>query len=462
MDFLESFNNKTILIPLLQRDYVQGDRKSAVIGRFLDTLLKKECDLNYIYGYEEDGCFVPVDGQQRLTTLWLLYLYLYAKNHKTDEYRVRLKFASREYAGDFCERLYKHLDDLLSKLTIDAPLDEAIIDQNWFIRSWCKNATVYNMLGTLKEIHCRINSDNLSNIWSRLVETSTPTITFAFLEMDESNGLDDDIYIKMNGRGRKLSAFENLKSWMDEKVSTLACSSEWRAEMDNEWTNLFWQNRNLSQEHPEEIDDEQLYFFYNLLVLYHLKTGELQHTITEIRENDHYMYDELCCFLDVDAKADENEIFDKVIGKLQKASNFPLVWFDQLNLMPKGFFDFALESTRRIVKITTNFNNMDLYIGDDQINLPTKTYRLSMCEGSLDRTLPLFYALLSYEEGETTLFDWMRVMRNLILATTINKENIIRILNSINDYALSCKNGDIYKLLSNGRMTGTSSGFNRS
>ena len=80
MNFLQSFNNKTILIPLLQRDYVQGGSED-VIGPFLDALIEKECDLTYIYGYEENGCFVPVDGQQRLTTLWLLHLYLFALNH---------------------------------------------------------------------------------------------------------------------------------------------------------------------------------------------------------------------------------------------------------------------------------------------------------------------------------------------------------------------------------------------
>lgn len=45
MNFIESFNNKTILIPLLQRDYVQGGRED-VIGPFLDSLLAKEQDLN--------------------------------------------------------------------------------------------------------------------------------------------------------------------------------------------------------------------------------------------------------------------------------------------------------------------------------------------------------------------------------------------------------------------------------
>ena len=59
MNFIESFNSKTILIPLLQRDYVQGGREDVIVP-FLDSLLKTNQDLNYIYGYEEDGCFVPV------------------------------------------------------------------------------------------------------------------------------------------------------------------------------------------------------------------------------------------------------------------------------------------------------------------------------------------------------------------------------------------------------------------
>ena len=109
MNFIESFNSKTILIPLLQRDYVQGSKDTAVISPFLDALLEKECDLNYIYGYQENGCFVPVDGQQRLTTLWLLYLYLYARRGMTEKYDIHMRFASREYANDFCERIKDYI-----------------------------------------------------------------------------------------------------------------------------------------------------------------------------------------------------------------------------------------------------------------------------------------------------------------------------------------------------------------
>ena len=51
MNFLKVFQNRDILIPLLQRDYVQGGRED-VIEPFMDSLLEKECDLNYIYGYD--------------------------------------------------------------------------------------------------------------------------------------------------------------------------------------------------------------------------------------------------------------------------------------------------------------------------------------------------------------------------------------------------------------------------
>lgn len=459
MNFIESFNNKTILIPLLQRDYVQGSKESAVISPFLDALLEKECDLNYIYGYEEDGCFVPIDGQQRLTTLYLLHLYLYASKKQAKEYKVHMKFASREYANDFCERIVEHLEELLSKSSSYKSLDEAIKDQNWFIMSWSKNATVCNMLGTLKLVHHKVKN-NVDTIWKRLVKSDTPSITFAFMQMDESSGLDDDIYIKMNGRGRKLSAFENLKSWMDKKISTRPYAEEWRIEMDNAWTDMFWQNRNLDQEHPEEIDGEQLFFFYNLLVLFHIKTGELLNTIAKLRGDKPYLFEEMQDFFGIETKADDQAIADKIVDRLRKAGNIPLLWIDRLCLMPDAFFDFAINSVRTISRLSKTFNSLDLYLGEKNVSNTTKTYRISMCECSVGRTLPLLYALLSYKQGGTTLYDWMRVMRNLILNTSISREDLPSLMLTIDDFVIQCSNENIYSLLRSSDSKDILKGFN--
>ena len=449
MNFIESFNNKTILIPLLQRDYVQGGREDVIVP-FLDSLLKPKQDLNYIYGYEENGCFVPVDGQQRLITLWLLYLYLYARKQSKSKFKVSIKFVSREYAEDFCEKLSEHLDNLLGKefVTKDniKSLDKEIINQPWFIHSWLSNMSVRNMLATLKFIHRKINKNNFDSIWSNIVE-KTPGITFAFLEMDEKNGLDDDIYIKMNGRGRKLSAFENLKSFMDEHVAGLNFAEGWRIKMDNSWASLFWTNRNRQQKHPEEIDNEQLYCIYNLLILYHIQKNELTNTITTIKNNKPHLYEDLTAFFGMNEQAEVKDVVKSVIERLQKAGNFPLTWFERLNLLSPGFFGFAYEKLDKLTACYKNFNQLKLYIGESVSEETFMTYQLCMCESSFGRTLPLFYALLSYPEGKTELFDWMRTMRNLILNTTIGSEELPLIMQNIDAFSKTWKDSNICTVL---------------
>ena len=94
-----------IRIPRLQRDYVQGLDPRVIIP-FVEALLgKADIHLNYIYGPQpspEMG-FEPVDGQQRLTTLWLLRLCL-SKVAGCPFFDV-LSYTAREYADDFCRCL---------------------------------------------------------------------------------------------------------------------------------------------------------------------------------------------------------------------------------------------------------------------------------------------------------------------------------------------------------------------
>lgn len=458
MNFIQSFNNKTILIPLLQRDYVQGGQED-IIGPFIDSLLEKEVDLNYIYGYEEDGCFVPVDGQQRLTTPWLLYLYLFARKQQKKDFNVSMKFTAREYAEDFCDRLSENLECLLCKLSDKESLDEAIINQNWLIRSWLSNVSVKNMLSTLRIIHRKINQANFLSIWNRLVESSVPSISFSFLQMGKENGLDDDIYIKMNGRGRKLSAFENIKSYMDEHISGLTFADKWKSKMDNAWTDMFWTNRNEQKEQPEEIDNEQLYCLYNLLILYHINREELSNTLTRIKEEQH-LYEDLTVFLKTSEHTEENELISSIIKKLQKAENFPLIWFERLHLMSDGFYEFAFNNINKLTALSKDFNALDIYIGASSSETTTRTYQICMCEGSFDRTLPLLYALLSYNEGETPLYDWMRTMRNLILNTEIESKDLPKIMQAIDKFSLRCGGMDIYTVLQSDDAKSALKGFN--
>ncbi len=77
-----------IYIPRIQRDYAQGrDNEEAAVIRenILDDVAEmRPLSWGIVFGVSEDRdwedgskkkCFIPVDGQQRLTTLYLLNLY---------------------------------------------------------------------------------------------------------------------------------------------------------------------------------------------------------------------------------------------------------------------------------------------------------------------------------------------------------------------------------------------------
>ena len=90
--FINIFSDgiKQIIIPNIQRDYAQGRNTTEirrVRDRFLNALYKavttdNAIKLDFVYGdLSEDGTLTLLDGQQRLTTLFLLHLYAALKEN---------------------------------------------------------------------------------------------------------------------------------------------------------------------------------------------------------------------------------------------------------------------------------------------------------------------------------------------------------------------------------------------
>lgn len=443
--FIDKFTNQTILIPRLQREYVQGNRED-VISPFLDDLLKSNAELTYIYGYEEDGCFVPVDGQQRLTTLWLLHVYVASKIGKLPELGVKLKFLSREFANDFCSRLLEHMPKLLQVVSPSEDLAKFIKDENWFISSWNSSPTVKNMLKTLRYIHQKAPLMKLEDFWN--TQNTNTNIVFSYLEMKADDGLDDDIYVKMNGRGRPLSSFENLKAWMDERLPN-SISDDWQKKMDNHWTNLFWTNRNRNQDLAEEIDDEQMYCFCNLSLIYwHRHADKLLHNIIELKENP-YLYEELLEALHCEeSKQEPIDVFGKLCDKWQKGEMLHLVWLDRLKLFPVELFQFIHNSLDQLCNTCQSINSLGVFFGTIDTDEESTLYHLSMTNGTYDRTLPLLYALLAYSKHQLcSLKDWMRTIRNLVLNTDIGSKKIAEIFECIDRFAETIGKRNVYEVL---------------
>lgn len=469
-------NHKYIMIPLIQRDYVQGGRLD-VISPLLDELIlalstaDKKVNLNYIYGYDHENKFVPIDGQQRLITLWLLHLYIYARQQKMSEFEVKLQFESREFAHDFCEKLLEKLGDFLKEKSQEKESDsskkqslkEKIVDSDWFVLGWQQDTTVENMLKTLQLIDDKLRGKVIGTVHE-------DNIGFDFTEL--KNGLDDDIYVKMNGRGRPLSYFENLKSWIDKQVQTLFgkeddFTKQWQSKMDNDWTDLFWNNRNKKKEKPEEIDDERIRFLYSMLLLYWIQDDNNPCFLESFRVNEGESQDDVksgyIAFLNewrreedkLPDDATAEQLRERTFSLLQKGNKMvPLYWIEKINVLGnKKVFKFISESLDTLVSISGIINDIgkdfvkSLDFNDESYVL----YQIAFKDATYNKTLPLLYALVNSEKEElssvTSIFDWIRVMRNLILGTDINRENISKVLKSIQVLSALCREKNIYELL---------------
>lgn len=235
---------RKIVIPLIQRDYAQGrtdPEVSRVRDRFLaslyDAITGAPVILDFIYGdIDADGIMTPLDGQQRLTTLFLLHWYAAKRAGVTEaqqSFLGRFSYETRYSARDFCAELVNFSP------SFEAAPSAEIINQAWFPLDWKKDPTISSMLVMLDAIHARFR--DVPDLWDRLAERA---VTFYFLPIKDM-GLTDEIYIKMNSRGKPLTQFEHFKAelereirlWDEEAARRISCK------IDRTWTDLLWQYR---------------------------------------------------------------------------------------------------------------------------------------------------------------------------------------------------------------------------
>lgn len=265
--FLDVYKSTGIFIPKIQRDYVQG-RKTIQVEKNRNNLIEDLCDkltnggqmmLNFVYGYQENGYFVPIDGQQRLTTLFLLHLYLYAKFDKLNEFVEdgKFKYDTRESTNRFLSALSNNIFEFVNSLKKDDNLVKKIEDSAWFSYSWKADPSIISCITMLDTIHSKFNSadeevlDRLSNI------------TFMLLDISNDIGKANQLYIRMNARGKQLTAFENFKAEMYGYLENNDCKEDIKKEkedikkelvanMDGKWLDFIW---GLDKEYAEKYSD---------------------------------------------------------------------------------------------------------------------------------------------------------------------------------------------------------------
>ena len=280
-DVRYDFQIKEIVIPEIQRDYAQGRGGDVedIRKRFVGSLFKAlsdvtgadKCSLNFVYGQlkrneyaQFEVSFVPLDGQQRLTTLFLLHWYLSRLEGKADqlEYLSRFRYETRYSSSEFTTMFLRDIKDLklsvddvkwLEKSKINAVegdivpdglLSEWLKDKPGFSTSWLDDPTIAGMLTMLDEIHGRFRESASRGFLEKLTGDADDSPIYFYFKHILPTADDGDLFIKMNSRGKLLTEFEYFKAdfqrLMKEGKTPKDFLDKVANKIDQKWEPSFW------------------------------------------------------------------------------------------------------------------------------------------------------------------------------------------------------------------------------
>lgn len=471
-----------IEIPIIQRDYAQGrsnEKTTKIRGLFLDSLIKaieseNECiELDFVYGDIKNGVFQPLDGQQRLTTLFLLYWFFAYKTGNLSGNKSNFKkftYETRISSREFCNELIEKGE----KLGDGETLIEKITDASWFFMSWKKDPTIKAMLVMLNSIEFKLNGkskEELTKAWYKLI-SENPPITFHFKQLNDI-GLTDDLYIKMNARGKALTDFENFKARFEKHIKenefekdislTEANKEQWKEltektfshRIDTVWTDLFWKHRG----DDNLVDNKFVKFIAGIAINSYAENQEI------FKSKDD---DELTRKILEEKK--EKNITDEAVKRERIERRITLLFNNPNEITPEDFpsktsFEYLKSCFDIYSHKELKYDELkpeDLKLWDF---LEIKKVKINS-EQELDNNLfldlvkdgkteykqrVLFYAqtqfLLKVKTFNSKSFaEWMRVVRNIVQNATIDSAGAyIGAIGLINELSSGCT--DVYNFL---------------
>ena len=279
----ELFNNRyvnQIVIPEIQRDYVWGKnqvegllnsihedfenfKKGIDINQLpqLEVEIQKAfkefynkqkyaCNIGFIYAYndpEYSGKYFLIDGQQRLTTIYLILLVLASEKPDFRGKFIKLYTHSGLPIIDYRVREASHY---FLKEVIDNYHNNGIeiTNQSWFYNDYKNDKTISSIVSNIQIIKGFLNEKGLIN--DDFIDYIQNYIEFWYFDTNISEQ-GEELYIYMNARGEQMQENENLKADLLGKLNVPVDSPKSLSELKNnwgkkweEWQQFFWVNRN--------------------------------------------------------------------------------------------------------------------------------------------------------------------------------------------------------------------------
>lgn len=272
LQLLDNNEIEQIIIPEIQRDYVwkktnvnqlihsiltnfrakqeinidikDGNQQiDETILEFLKkeySRIKHATQIGFIYAYHDRdyaGKFFLIDGQQRITTLYLLLLALYCKAGKTEEFRskyfynqqLKLDYKVREASHDFMQNFVE-----FKLRNLDGHFENC---ERYYADIYQLDVTTKTLKDNYEFIAEIINKEPITEL-TGLIDYVENYIEFNYFDTHLSEQ-GEQLYLYMNSRGESLSVQEIVKTTIIKRaVDKKEAGKKWE-----DWQNFFWKHR---------------------------------------------------------------------------------------------------------------------------------------------------------------------------------------------------------------------------
>ena len=417
-------------IPIIQRDYAQGRKEhNELRNKFVEYLVtalesQTPIELDFVYGEvceSNEGksvveTFIPIDGQQRLTTLWLLHWFLAVKEERLEELKpvlAKFTYETRPAAHDFCNYL---ISEKFPQEEIEN-IDSYIQDRAWFDPEWMNDGSIRGMLRMLNTFSSsyaltdgRISLDQLLN--------PNDMISFYFVPLKDF-GLSEELYIRMNARGKILTTFENFKSEFYKILKDNARLKEVKDKMEYDWVSNLWNYRKKNVYITDECFMNILSFITRMLYF-----SQAQYRSTDGYEDNFTDFKLLRMVYEKEENADFLIFALDNIPFVASLKEGPVLWNNKGNK----------QNVANILSVCITGDNMSI----DQLFV---LYSAFVYAYKHQNEMPKIEDIDTSRFGQR-INDFVRVVRNLIVNTNDKSEREHpRIIGSIGEL---CEGDDVY------------------
>lgn len=262
--------NLQMQIPDMQRDYcwantISENNNKSLVENFIEDLIgqvdnEEGLQLGLLYAYESPKNYIQLcDGQQRLTTIYLLLCVLYMKS-KDEEILsalimnpkegpvLRFQYAIRESTLSF-------LTDLITEVVLHEKSEEfklsELRNEDWYFNEYSNDPSIQNILLSLELIDKRLSifETEIKSAFDKLSKLILNKISFLYFDM-QNRTYGEEQFVVLNTTGKPLTKTENMKPLflgeLDDSLKTKGNKTALRhyADLWEEWELFFWKNKN--------------------------------------------------------------------------------------------------------------------------------------------------------------------------------------------------------------------------